>query len=504
MAKYETSTRYHWPAGDAGLVDAVEIVRQKNGRSVAYLHAKEAPEFKPQRTEARAAIRARGWGTLSDFRDGQHVLRVSGLRDATELLDLLRETGCTQGAPSVSTSRAAQIDEARTGVIGFIRDHSLTISGVLATIGNALSITQGVLRSIESQRREGKQAKIDTGQIGMGLAFAAADLPLAIAGERDDGRQFSNLLRHLKKHFAQNGINIPASASIYVETSDADKSVGELMRDYLHRYANQIKCGLEVVASGFSIKAGLAQGNKGKIAAGAIFGPGFLASLLIPEKKIDEEKYAAAGPLGRFWMRVQSNPLSIGGLLGYSNTVLTYASGYDEMQRFKGLRPAKLNKAGEMIQPSKYYPMDFTIPSIMIGANGTYAISKKTVGGDIRNEAMERDIYSIASQILNKQPANRREEAFESTVNFLADRPEVRGNRDEVRAQLRETMTKQAQNPWFEPVALPPSSKAARTASKLESPAPTTPQLAVGEVTHVAKGVDAANHDQALATATAR
>lgn len=483
MAKHETSTTYRWPASEAGLVDAVEIVRQKNGRAVAYLHAKESESFKQQRMETRAAIRAKGWGTLSDFREGQHVLRVGGLEDPAELLDLLRDMGGTKGTPSIAINRAAQVVEPKTGFIGFIRNHSLTISGIMATAGNALSIASGFARGKE------------IGQIGQGASFAIADLPLAIAGERDDGRQLSNLLRHLKKHYVKQGVDIPASASIHVETSDQGKPLGELTRDYLHRYANQIKCAMEVVAAGFTIHAGKNQKSVWKRYTPFVWGSGFLASLLIPERKIDEEKYAQVGAIGRLWMRLQSNPLTVGGMLGYSNTVATYASAINE-------RKVSLAPGGD---GKHLYRWDFAIPTVMIGANGTYAISKKTVGGDIRNEAMERDIYSIASQILNKQQPNKREAAFESTVNFLAERPEVRGNKDEVRQMLRETMVKQSQNPWFEPLALTLSPAQLEQMTHPHPAAHTPkPHLTASEVTYVAKGVEAANEAQILQTANAR
>jgi len=250
-----------------------------------------------------------------------------------------------------------------------------------------------------------------------------------------------------------------------------------------------------VVAAFFTRHAGKAQGNKDKMMAASIFGPGFLASLLIPEKKIDEEKYANAGALGRFWMKIQSNPLSVGGLLGYSNTFFTYKGAFDERRRFlyPDRYPTLPNPiTGKLTLPTKHYTWDFAIPSVMIGANGTYAISKKTVGGDIRNEAMEGDVYNVASQILNKLPEAKREAAFESTVTFLAERPEVCGNKNEVREKLAATMTKQRENPWFEHVALTLPAPVA-TPPQLDVAAPVPSTLVSGKTAHVGKGIEAVN-----------
>ncbi len=479
MARNETSTTYQWPAG-SGLIDHIEIVRSKNG-AVAYLHANEDPALHGQRLEVRRKIRAYGWGTLSDYRNNRFVLRVSGIRSNGALITALTEAGYIKGNPTI-TSHAAEKEKPK-GFLDSLRGNSLRYSGIIATIGNALSTASGFARGKE------------IGQIGQGVAFAVADLPLAFAGGRDDRRQLSDLLRHLKTHYDQNGIPIPDTASILVETSDKGKGFGELLGDYMHRYANQIKCFMEVVAAGFTIYAGKKQGSPDKIKAASIFGPGFLASLLIPEKKIDDEKYAQAGLLGRAWMKIQSNPLTIGGLLGYSNTYFTYKSAISERRRF--LRPDKYPtlpnpKTGELVLPTKHYPWDFTIPSVMIGANGLYAISKKAAGGDIRTTAMEQDVYSISAQIINKLPDNKQADAIESTARFLGTRTEIRGNYSEILQELKKTVAIQRQNPWFEPPSTVPQIGQTKTATSDVTPevaAAETPRAQVSDVTHEHKAL---------------
>lgn len=439
MAK-EQITHYEWPADS--IIRRIDVRTQSNGRAVAYLYADNSEEAREGRKEIRAAIRLKGWGTLSDHRDGEFALRVSGLNGGQELIDTLVSQRFVGSAPSVTQSNAVEIKSKNAWE--FVRNHSLSISGVIATVGNAMSFSNGVHRMLPLKGAERKKA---IGQIGQGVAFAIADLPLAIAGERDDSRQLSNLLRELKNHYERTGIEIPKTASINAETSDQGKSFGTLAKDYLHRYANQIKCSFEVVAAGFTIHAGKNQDNKWKKYAPFIWGPGFLASLLIPEKKIDEEKYAHAGMIERAWMNIQSNPLSIGGLLGYSNTVATYMGGIKEREKWKA--------AGSTGIP--YHRWEFATPTVMIGANGTYAISKKTVGGDIRNDAMVSDIYSVSAQILNKQPEGElRDKAIESTASFLSERPEISDNHQKIIARLREEMQIQRQNPWFETRGLAP------------------------------------------------
>lgn len=421
----EASKTYRW--NDAGVIRSVEVREQSNGRAVAYIEADYSEQARTARQNVRAALRAQGWGTLSDHRDGRFLLRVSGLRNGEELLSLLQRGDFVHGAPMITTTAAKEAPS--KGLWNYIKSHSLTISGIIATLGNIMSIFQGIHR--------GK----DIGQIGKGASFMLGDLPLAIAGERDDARQLGDLLRHLKHHYDKEGIAIPATASILAETSDEGKGRIELAKDYLHRYANQIKCSLEVVAAFSSIRAGQKQESKFKEIAPYFWGSGFAASLLIPERKINEEKYAEAGALGRLWMRIQSNPLSIGGLLGYTNNIGDYLSAFSEHKKWKA-------KGG--VGP-RYYLWDVVTPTVMLGANGTYMISQKTVGGDIQTEDIVSDVYSVAAQILNKQPEHLRAAAMESTATFLGERPEIKDSHVEILTRLRQEMDIQRKNPWFEP-----------------------------------------------------
>jgi hypothetical protein len=458
MTANETTTTYTWPDG---VIKRIDVREQKNGFAVAYLYADDREEQRTTRTNIRAALRLKGWGTLSDSRDGESVLRVAGLRSGNELIGMLREQGFIATNAHITTDTTAKAES--KGLVASIKSRTLRWSGILATLGNAMSMTEGILRKIENNERlvaAGKTPEGFSSQIKMGAAFAMADLPLAVVDEQDNSRQLGLLLKKLGKEYERQGIEVPKTASIFVETSDKGKSLHQRTFDYLHAYANQIKCGLEVIASYFSIESGKEQGNKYKIAAGAIFGPGFLASLLIPEKKIDEEKYAQAGTLGRLWMKIQSNPLSVGGLLGYSNTIATYMSAHDERARLRN--PEKFEKkfnrkTGDEIHPSEHYKWDYAIPTVMIGANGLYAASKKTVGGSIGSDAMVQDAYRIASQIINKQPDGAlREKAVEATARFFAERTEIKEHYPEARARLIKELDSQRQNPWFELQGLAP------------------------------------------------
>ncbi len=426
MANTETITRYRWDDARS-IIRRIDVRTQADGRAVAYLYADPDPARKPERLNIRTAIRHQGWGTLSDHQGTDFSLRVSGFRGTEALVQMLVREGLVS-QPSATSQQANEATAQPTTWWGKVKANSLKYSGILATIGNAMSFMSGIHR--------GK----DWGQMGQGLAFGVADLPLAIAGGRDDARQLSDFLRQLKKHYDREGIAIPSTASIHVETSDTGKTTSELSMDYLHRYANQIKCGMEGVAAISTIYAGKNQQSSLKKYAPYIWGPGFLASLLIPERKIDEEKYATAGLLGRAWMKIQANPLAIGGTLGYANVFANYGSAIAEKKR--SLAPGGDGR--------RFYRWDFAIPSVMVGANGLYAMSKKTVGGDIKNNAMVDDAYTIAAQIINKQPEHLRAQAIASTAKFFGERTEIPERHAEVIERLTREVEIQRQNPWFE------------------------------------------------------
>ncbi len=491
--KRDTNTHYEWPSGSA--VTQVDVRTQKNGQSVAYLYADPAAP-KDTLLEIRSALRLKGWGTLSDNRDGKFGLRVSGMKDGgSSLIGLLEHSGYSGGTPQIRTDKPEK--EAPKGFINTVKDHSLRASGLFYTLGNAVYLASGILRSKENLKRENKTGKIDSGQIQSALTWGAGDLLVLAIGGKNDSRQLTSLLTKLKQHYVKEGIDLPVTAAIHAETADASNTVGKKISNFAHEYLNQIKCLTESVAAIGYYKAGKDQGNTAKQITAVTFGLGFLASALIPEKKIDEEKYEKAGKLGRWWMRIQANPLSVGGLSGYSNTILTTYSAHKEGQRRKLYEkdpktfPYTFDKNNKPIIPSKHYKLDYAAPGVMFFGNGLYAASKKTVGGDIKTTDMVSDVYRIASQIINKLPEGERERALESTAKFLGERPEVSDTRAQVREKLVTQMTIQRQNPWFENITLPARTKSASPAPSLvQAPqAAPKPTIDATNATHIAKGV---------------
>lgn len=426
MAAKETTTTYTW--GEGNVIRRIDVRMQSNGRAVAYLYADNSEEARQKRQDIRSAIRLKGWGTLSDHRGGEFGLRVSGLKSGQELIDMLINAGFATPAPTISYGEAQ--DTQPKGLVSWVKKHSLRLSAAIYTIGDLFYF-------------KGSDNKFDK---GMALSFGFGDLMLGIFGTRDDNRQYQLLLSQLKNHMKQEGIEIPSNASIHVETVSQPRSFFGNISEFLHQHINSIKILSEVIGGGFVLRSGLTKNevtgkrNPFNIVSGLVIMAGWAGALLVPEKKPNRNKEEPTGPVDKAIAYIQEKPLRLAGGAGLTFNALKITDNV-------------LNKRASSV---------WSIGGVtsMIGANSLYAISSKTVSGDIKAEAMISDLYSVSAQILNKQPEGAaRDSAIESTAKFLGERPEIKDTHQEIIERLKNEMAIQRQNPWFEKVGLPPKAQ---------------------------------------------
>lgn len=469
MAKAETVTSYRWNEATS-VVQRVDVRSQSNGMAVAYVYANPAPELQQERFNIRAAIRLKGWGTLSDHRDGEFALRVSGLKQGQELIDLLERQGAVTRAPQVSTS-TPQTDQPK-GLWNDLKANSLRVSAIIYTLGNALYWISGQ-----------KATPINENRKNMALAFGVGDTALGLFGGRDDARQYKALLSKMKTNMEREGIEIPATASIHVETHPFDHGFFGGVYEILHTHINSIKMAAEIAGGFFAFRSGW-KGENGKrnmleVVGGTIVMAGWTGALLTPEKKRNPEKLKHASLTEKVIAWVQERPTRLAGLAGYCFNLV-----------------GGLNFIGRRNTAEGLWGMG-AIGS-MVGANSFYAISHKSPGGDIKTQEMVSDVYSVAAQIINKQPIELRERAIESTATFLGERPEVPGTHTEVVERLRKELNIQRQNPWHEPLGLAPYTPAPKP-NKIFRSADAIPSVAA---THASNNTSALANDNGIPTST--
>lgn len=468
MGQRITQVTYRWP--DDALIRRVEVREQANGRAVAYLYADERPELHADRLKLREAIRAQGWGTLSDHREGGYALRIGGLQNADALLSFLRNQRLIASEPQVT--RQVLDENKPKNLIDGIKQNSLRLSAAIYALGDFFYF-------------KGSNNAFDK---GMALSFGFGDVMLGIFGGRDEDRQFRSLLTQYKKHLDKEGVAIPEKASINVETAQFDQGVLGNGKEFLNTHINTIKILSEVVGGGFVLRSGLDREKTGpragkrnpfNIVSGLVIMAGWVGALVVKEKKPDPER-KPEGPVDAIANHFQEKPLRLAGYAGLT---------------FNGLRITDnwLNK-----RPTSKW--NFSGVASMIGANTLYSMSNKAPGGDIRTQAMVGDVYIVAAQILNKQPENVREAAIESTVKFLGERPEIRDSAGTIRARLREEMQLQRQSPWFEDTPLAaytPQPKKQPRVPALETDTPST-QIQAPATHEVAAALPAAERSAAL------
>jgi len=407
---------YNWDNESA--IRQIDVRKSKTG-AVAYLHAADDAT---NLHNLRELLRGKGWATSSDTREGKPVLRVSGLQDENQLINIALQSNFAQGTPRVTETTPPK----EKGFWNWVKRNSLIFSGWVYTFGNALYVVSGFVRK-------------DMDQARTGASFAGGDILLAIFGGKNEDRQLRTLLTKLKSHLNTHGITIPDHAAINTET---DKGKNSKFFDFMGNNISIFKALAEVVAGVFYFRAGAKQKNPWKQTTAIIFGLGFGSSIFIKEKKTDPNELKNAGFFKKAWAYWQEKPLRIAGWSGLSNTVLTTAGAVEKGYKHeKGMAPP----AGD-----PHYKWDLATAGTMLVANNLYALSNKGAG-KITSGSIIDDVYGLAAQVINQQPTEElRNKAIEETAKFLGERTEIKEHTAQAKQHLIEELVRLNNNPWSE------------------------------------------------------
>lgn len=412
---------YTWN-GESDTISSIDL-RQDGDSMIAYIHATDgAPNLHALREE----FRRQGWTLSPDTKDGKPVLRLSGISHEDMLIHLLEKGGYVNSEPQVASVNEAH-RKAKPSAES-LTSNSLRASGIFYLLGDAIFIMNGIKRGN------------DLAQMGTGIAFGIGDLAFTAFSGKDDRRTFDSILGKLKKHLEKNGIEIPEGTALTTETLAKPEGFLEKTYDYVNEHINVFKILAEIVGGGLYFKAGMNQQNPRKQAAGAIIVAGWTGALLTREKKRDSDEYAKAGSLKKLSMYIQEKPLRLAGWAGLTHNALTTWGAFEERGKYrKGLEGG-----------TPHYRWDLAGVSAMLAANSLYSISNKTTGGSIQNDALINDVYSLAADLLSRQPEATREAALAKTADFLGQREEIKDNKEQITARLRKAVENAKSNPWFE------------------------------------------------------
>ncbi len=115
------------------------------------------------------------------------------------------------------------------------------------------------------------------------------------------------------------------------------------------------------------------------------------------------------------------------------------------------------------------------------------------MGGSITSDSLINDLYGLVAQVLNREPAEKREAALKATINFLGERIEIKDTRKQIETQLRNHMAHAStENPWFKArseethAGKPIASEPALVSEKDSSWTAYVSQPETSEISHVA------------------
>lgn len=418
----DTNFRTYTWGGDSDAITSIDL-RQDKDSMIAYIHAKDkAPNLHSLREE----FRRQGWTVSPDTKEGRPVLRLSGISHEDMLLHMLENGGYVSSDPKVTSPGNTPRKTAPTA--SSLKSNSLRASGIFYLLGDAIFLMNGIKRSN------------DLAQMGTGLAFGAGDVAFMAFSGKDDRRQFDSVIKKLKSHLESRGVEIPEGSALTTEVLAKPEGFLEKTYDYLHEHINTYKIMAEILGGGLYFKAGINQHNPRKQAAGAIIVAGWTGALLTKEKKIDPDVYAKASPLKKLGMYIQEKPLRLAGWSGLTHNALTTWGAFEERSKYrKGLEGG-----------TPHYRWDLAGVSSMLVANSLYSVSNKTTGGSIESDALINDVYSLAADLLNRQPEAVRQASMEKTAEFLGQREEIKDSKEQIMARLNKAVENAKNNPWFE------------------------------------------------------
>ncbi|MEI7669092.1 MAG: hypothetical protein WCJ33_03320 [Pseudomonadota bacterium] len=405
------STIYNW-----NLASAIKSVETKAG--IAYINAADQVDNLQQ---VIRSFRQQGWIVAPATRNGKPVLRLSGFDKSQEILDIIQDNNYVEGSPNI------QIIEKEEKKSSFeeLKSSSLRASGIFYELGNILYMAEGFFRK-------------DWAGVGVGAAFATGDSLLVAFGGNDQEKAIKSLLKNLKKHLNDNGIEIPEGSALNAETLAKPNGFLEQIYDFIHEHVNSFKNLAEVAGGIFMIFSGMKSENKAKSAAGAVIITGFLAAELIQEKKIDAKEYEKLNPVEKVWSKIQSNPLALAGAAGLINNAFNVV-GYANERKKVMQQPEGERK--------NHYKIGSAAVASMLVANTLYSVSKKTRGNE--DSDIINDVYAMAAQAIAEMPEKIREKAIEETSMFLAERNDIKDTKPQIKERIQQAINALAINPWF-------------------------------------------------------
>lgn len=430
---------YRFPANS--LIREITFVPTEKGGVRGYLHAKAGASPEAMR-KVIDGLTANGMETVPYSLDGKPVLEVRNFKNEKSLFADLRKYSAIEGTPQID-KRTIQ----EPSLTEKFKQRSLQASGAFYIVGDAGFITYGL-----------KEAHKE--DVLGGILYALGTLSLLFFGNNDQSDlQVKEHARGLEQFLQKENVNIPQACSLHALAARQNKGIMSDTYDWMRSHPSELFNGI-YVGAGACIAAAAVRHKLMKpvlnesakdrlqrltsgfmdLGLGTVTTSSALAANLIQEKKRDPDEPSPEGIPNRLWAWIQEKPLRVAGYGYMVSTVCHAVSTSIDYVKAKRLNDTK-----------KLSSVPFR--ALFVGTNLIaellLAISSKGHGeGVTSDDSVNKSVYSIAAEMIAKQPKDQREWHIQHVAGFLQQPNVLAESYDVVEKELRTQLALIEKNPW--------------------------------------------------------
>lgn len=486
-------TQYTW--GQKSSIQQVDFRKLESGASEAYIHAPSHSRA-GELADVPAFLSQKGFATVADEIDGRNVLRVTGFKDAKELLTALGESNYVTGTADKQV-RGKKEHKSFSEKLG---KQTVKLSGIFGIIGHAGMAAAGVLEK-------------DYKRVATALFYTTSTSTAAIYGAGSDGGKAGKIIGEMKEHLRAQGVDMPEGNHLTPEELAKKGGVIETLHHYVQSHPLEIGNTVGLMGNIMLTYSGLKNGDGisvGRTASGLASMIGALSIILVPEKAKgsqkdyawpglkDHEGLAAPTPTPeevaqeeathslpkKFSHWVQERPMRFAGLLNiggnlallqdahsigkrHKNTLadfenslaevddmLTKQSGPMSADELNAKRDALLGDYDKAKLASKTTMFAYTTAACYLVATAFTSMSSKAKVTDYSEQELMGKLCAMSANLIAEQPREMRDEAIDKMSLYLGKQENMAESKEEIAEIINNKVDKIANSPWLAKVAI--------------------------------------------------
>ena len=461
-------------------IDRVTFVKTESGGSRAYIHARDNTDLE-KIALIKQGLSLQSWQYVPSTTDkGDPVLELRGFGDNAQLLQHLRKSGLVEGVAS-----HVETPHEKIKFKDWVKKSTLGLSGMAYFAGDIGYTKYGYASG----------SPLD---MAAGLAYFGGSATLFGFGKGDKSHyQIKDIARKIVSKLNEDGVVIPSESVLHQAAEGSKKGFLNSIRNIFDKYPAEVMNGFFAIAGALILGSAVkrlvsSQGNAldglgldqslvdsygkfkdvGKIldiGLGSMTITSGLLSMFMQEKAHDPHAPKPTTAWGKLTEWIKEKPLRVAGY-GYMVSTMMHAGSTAVEYKFakqihKGLGQVAApglgtGSNGETLhhnyceEKKESAQMLASIPwrALFVGANLVaeflMAISSKGHGDGVKDESIEKSSYAIATDLIARQPAHRREGLIDYLSGYLA-MPEVLGGKaEDIADKIRNQLGAMLQNPW--------------------------------------------------------